>query len=184
MAYAELARNPIRDFAPALAELHEFKWDNGNEHFPPTGFEVVQIDSGSGADNVLPAVLNARFNFRYSTEWHFRDLEKKVVNILDGHNIDYEIDWHLSGEPFLTEAGELTAAVSRTIIEIANIEPVFSTGGGTSDGRFIAPTGTDVIELGLVNATIHQVDEHVAVDHIPALCRMYERIMELLLVND
>jgi succinyl-diaminopimelate desuccinylase len=184
VAYAHLAKNPIKEFAPVLAELLEYQWDDGNKDFPPTGFEVVQIDSGTGTDNVLPATLNARFNFRYSTEWDHTGLENKVMEILDGHKIDYELDWHLSGEPYLTAAGELTAVVKRTIVEMTGIEPKFSTNGGTSDGRFISPTGADVLELGLLNATIHKVNEHVAVDHVPTLCRMYERIMESLLIKE
>jgi succinyl-diaminopimelate desuccinylase len=183
VAYAHLARNPIKDFAPALTSLLEYQWDNGNDNFPPTTFEMVQIDTGTGADNVLPAKLTARFNFRYSTEWHHSGIERIVTEILDSQEIDYDIEWILSGEPFLTTPGALTAAVRQTVVEITENEPTFSTGGGTSDGRFISPAGADVIELGLINATIHKIDEHVKVDHIPTLCNMYERIMQLLLAK-
>ncbi len=183
VAFAHLARNPIKEFAPVLSELLEYRWDNGNENFPPTGFEVVQMESGTGADNVLPATLNARFNFRYSTEWDHHGLQNKVVEILNGHDIDYDLDWQLLGEPFLTKPGKLTTAAQQAIADIADIEPVFSTGGGTSDGRFISPAGADVIELGPVNASIHKVNEHVAVEQIPALCQMYERMIELLLID-
>ena len=183
VAYAHLARNPIKEFAPVLKSLLEYQWDNGNDHFPPTTFEMVQIDSGTGTDNVLPAKLNARFNFRYSTEWHHSGIEQQVTEILDSHEIDYDLDWFLSGEPFLTSPGKLTEAVRQTVVDITGDEPTFSTGGGTSDGRFISPGGADVIELGLINATIHKVDEHVKTDHIPTLCDMYQRIMQLLLVK-
>ena len=181
VAYPHLADNPIRRFAPVLAELHEIEWDRGNEYFPPTSFQVVNIESGIGAPNVTPAELSARFNFRYSTEWDHESLQKRVHEVFDAHDIDYELKWHLSGKPFLTEEGKLTAAVVQAVKEIVGNEPELSTGGGTSDGRFISPAGVDVVELGPVNASIHKIDEHVSIDDVLRLTDMYQRILELLL---
>jgi len=181
VAYPQLADNPIRRFAPVLAELHNTEWDNGNEHFPPTSFQVIEIKSGVGAPNVTPAELYARFNLRYSTEWNHESLQEKVVGVFDAHEIDYEINWHLSGKPFLTLPGKLTDAVSKAVSEQTGSSPELSTGGGTSDGRFISPAGTDVVELGPVNASIHKVNEHVKLADLPRLTTMYQRIMELLL---
>lgn len=183
VAYPHLADNPIRRFAPVLADLHSIEWDTGNEFFPPTSFQVVDIQSGVGAPNVTPAVLNARFNFRYSTVWDHTGLKKRVADVLDSHDIDYDLDWHLSGEPFLTKPGRLIDATVQAILERTGTEPELSTGGGTSDGRFIAPVGTDVVELGPVNASIHKIDEHVRVDDVIELTALYRRIMELLLLS-
>jgi succinyl-diaminopimelate desuccinylase len=183
VAYPQLADNPIRRFAPILAELHQIEWDNGNEFFPPTSFQVVDVRAGVGAPNVTPGELSARFNFRYSTEWSHESLKKKVESVFDAHDINYELNWHLSGEPFLTQHGPLTEAVTQAVREIAGNEPELSTGGGTSDGRFISPAGADVVELGPVNASIHKIDEHVRVDDVLQLTRMYQRIMELLLLD-
>ena len=180
VAYPHLADNPIRRFAPVLAELHEIEWDNGNEFFPPTSFQVVDIKSGI-AVNVTPAELSARFNFRYSTEWHHESLKKRVHEVFDAHDIDYDLKWHLSGEPFLTDPGTLIDAVVQSVTEHVGSAPELSTGGGTSDGRFISPAGADVVELGPVNASIHKIDEHVRVDDVIQLTSMYRRIMELLL---
>lgn len=182
VAYPHLADNPIRRFAPVLAELHEVKWDDGNDYFPPTSFQVVNLQSGVGAPNVTPGNLTARFNFRYSTEWDHDSLKKRVHAIIDGHEIDYELNWHLSGEPFLTEAGELIDAVCDAIREQTGTSPELSTAGGTSDGRFISPAGADVVELGPVSASIHKVDEHVRKDDVPALARMYQGILEKMLL--
>jgi succinyl-diaminopimelate desuccinylase len=182
VAYPQLADNPISRFAPVLAALHATEWDEGNEHFPPTSFQVVHLQSGVGAPNVTPPDLNARFNFRYSTEWDHEALQAKVEGLFDSFEFRYELDWHLSGEPFLTPPGKLTDAVTQAVIEVAGIEPEFSTGGGTSDGRFISPAGADVIELGPVNASIHKVNEHVLLADLPRLTAMYHRIMELLLL--
>lgn len=181
VAYPQLADNPIRRFAPVLAELHSTEWDDGNDHFPPTSFQVVDIKSGVGAPNVTPADLSARFNFRYSTVWNHDSLKARVHQVLDAHDIDYELDWHLSGEPFLTLPGKLTAAVNRAINEETGVTPVMSTGGGTSDGRFISPAGADVVELGPVNASIHKVNEHVRLADVPKLMKIYRRIMGSLL---
>jgi len=182
VAYPHLADNPIRRFAPVLAELHHVEWDNGNAYFPPTSFQVVDVRAGVGAPNVTPAELRARFNFRYSTEWTHESLQQRVHEIFDAHDIDYEIEWHLSGKPFLTEPGTLIDAVSQSVTEHTGKAPELSTGGGTSDGRFISPAGVDVVELGPVNASIHKIDEHVNVADIVTLKSMYRRILELLLL--
>ena len=181
VAYPQLADNPIRRFAPALHELHQVEWDNGNSRFPPTSFQFVELESASGAVNVTPPALGARFNFRYSTEWHYEQLKVEVERILSAHGLDYELDWHLSGEPFLTGEGTLTDAVVRAVSERTGAPPALSTGGGTSDGRFISPAGADVVELGLVSASIHKINERAALDDVAGLQAMYERILELLL---
>ena len=142
---------------------------------------MIEIKSGIGAPNVTPAELHARFNFRYSTEWNHENLQEKVTGIFDAHEIDYELDWHLSGKPFLTLPGKLTDVVSQAVAEQTGSSPELSTGGGTSDGRFISPAGTDVVELGPVNASIHKVNERVKLADLPRLTTMYQRIMELLL---
>jgi len=182
VAYPQLADNPIRSFAPILAELHQIEWDSGNEYFPPTSFQVVDVRAGAGAPNVTPGELSARFNFRYSTEWTHESLQKKVESVFDAHGIDYELNWHLSGEPFLTKPGKLIDAVTQVVTEHTGEAPELSTGGGTSDGRFISPAGVDVVELGPVNASIHKIDEHVKVADVITLQSMYRRIMELLLL--
>ena len=181
VAYPHLADNPIGRFAPVLSELNAIEWDQGNEFFPPTSFQVVDIRAGVGAPNVTPAELSARFNFRYSTVWDHERLKDKVHSIFDAHDIDYELNWHLSGEPFLTAAGKLTEAVTQAVSEQVGETPELSTGGGTSDGRFISPAGTDVIELGPVYASIHKVNEHVRIDDVVKLTTMYQRIAELML---
>jgi len=181
VAYPKHVDNPIRRFAPVLAELHSTVWDKGNENFPPTSFEVVDLRSIGGVANVTPQELHASFNFRYSTEWTYDELQKEVVRILDKSGIDYEVAWHLSGEPFLTGPGALIDAVENAVKEQTGSAPELSTGGGTSDGRFIAPSGAQVVELGPVNASIHKVNEHVKVEDVPRLAEMYQQIMEDLL---
>ena len=181
VAYPQLADNPIRRFAPVLAELHGIHWDDGNEFFPPTSFQVVDLRAGVGAPNVTPGELSARFNFRYSTEWTHETLQARVEAVFDAHDIDYELRWHLSGEPFLTQPGRLINTVHDCVSEITGRAPELSTGGGTSDGRFISPAGVDVVELGPVNASIHKVDEHVSVADVTTLTAMYRRIMERML---
>ena len=183
VAYPQLADNPIRRFAPVLAELHEITWDNGNDFFPPTSFQVVDVRAGIGFPNVTPGELTARFNFRYSTEWTHESLKEQVHAVFDAHDIDYELNWHLSGEPFLTEPGKLIDAVQEAVTEYTGAAPELSTGGGTSDGRFISPAGVDVVELGPVNASIHKINEHVRVDDVIALTGMYRRILELMLLD-
>lgn len=182
VALPQFADNPIRRFAPVLSELHEIEWDQGNESFPPTSFQVVDIHSGAGAPNVTPAELSANFNFRYSTEWDHERLQNKVHEIFDAHDIDYELNWHLSGKPFLTKPGKLIDATRAAVMELTGSDPELSTGGGTSDGRFISPAGTDVVELGPVNASIHKIDEHVRIDDVVQLTEMYRRITELMLL--
>lgn len=182
VAYPQLADNPIARFAPVLSELHSVEWDRGNDYFPPTSFQVVDIRAGIGFPNVTPGELTARFNFRYSTEWDHASLKVEVHGLFDRHDIDYELNWHLSGEPFLTDPGQLIDAVSQAVEESTGHKPTLSTGGGTSDGRFIAPAGTDVVELGPVNASIHKVNEHVRIDDVIALTSMYQRILELMLL--
>jgi len=182
VAYPQQADNPIRRFAPLLAELHQIEWDDGNDAFPPTSFQVVDVRAGIGAPNVTPGELSARFNFRYSTEWTHESLQEKVHAVFDAHEIDYELNWHLSGKPFLTEPGALINAVTEAVTEQTGRAPELSTGGGTSDGRFISPAGTDVVELGPVNASIHKVDEHVNAEDVITLTKMYQRIMQLLLL--
>jgi len=182
VAYPQLADNPIRRFAPVLAELHQIEWDAGNAHFPPTSFQVVDVKAGVGAPNVTPGELSARFNFRYSTEWTHESLQQKVESVFDAHDIDVDLKWHLSGEPFLTEPGKLTDCVTQAVTEHTGEAPELSTGGGTSDGRFISPAGVDVVELGPINASIHKIDEHVKVEDVITLQSMYRRIMELMLL--
>ncbi|MEL7023608.1 MAG: succinyl-diaminopimelate desuccinylase [Pseudomonadota bacterium] len=177
VAYQELARNPIEDFAPVLKALYDLPLDEGNDHFPPTTFQVVQLEAGVGAPNVTPASLYCRFNFRYSTEWHHEDLRREVERTLQQYDLDYDLKWHLSGEPFLTEPGYLTETVSSAIHTHTGRRPTLSTGGGTSDGRFIAPTGTHVVELGPINASIHKVNEHVRTEDVSTLADIYESIM-------
>jgi len=181
VAYPQLADNPIRRFAPVLDRLHEIEWDQGNEYFPPTSFQVVNIQSGVGAPNVTPAELTARFNFRYCTVWDHERLKARVEEIFGEFDLDYELEWHLSGEPFLTEPGPLVDAVVAAVTEQTGSSPELSTGGGTSDGRFIAPAGTDVVELGPVNASIHKVNEHVRAEDLATLTTIYQRIIEKLL---
>jgi succinyl-diaminopimelate desuccinylase len=181
VAYPELVDNPIRRFAPILKELHDTAWDQGNEHFPPTSFQVVSIQSSGGAPNVTPGELTARFNFRYSTEWTHESLQHKVEEIFAAHHVDHELRWHLSGEPFLTSSGVLIDALVRAVSEHSGLRPELSTGGGTSDGRFISPAGAEVAELGPVNASIHKANEHVSLADVGKLCAMYRTIMELLL---
>jgi succinyl-diaminopimelate desuccinylase len=181
VAYPHLARNPVHEVAPALAELATTEWDQGNAFFPKTTFQISNIQAGTGATNVIPGECIVTFNFRYSTETSDEALRTRVAGILDGYGLDYEIAWTLSGLPFLTPCGELVEAVQRAIREVAGFDTELSTGGGTSDGRFIAPTGAQVLELGPLNATIHQIDECVGVADLDLLSTMYERILETLL---
>lgn len=183
VAYPQLADNPIRRFAPVLKELHDIEWDRGNAWFPPTSFQVVNVQAGAGAPNVTPAELSTRFNFRYSTEWTHCALRERVRSLIDAHDLNFTLDWHLSGEPFLTEPGRLTDAVCDAVRGRTGHAPELSTGGGTSDGRFIAPAGADVVELGPVNASIHKVNEHVRLDDVAELALIYEDILHSLLTE-
>jgi succinyl-diaminopimelate desuccinylase len=181
VAYPQLAENPIHRAAPVLAVLAAEEWDRGNEFFPPTTFQISNIHGGTGAENVIPGEIDVVFNLRFSTESTAEALRGRVEAILDRHGLDYELAWKLSGEPFLTPAGELVDAASEAIREITGKPTRLSTAGGTSDGRFIAPTGSQVLELGPLNATIHQVNEHVGAGNIETLSEIYERILERLL---
>jgi succinyl-diaminopimelate desuccinylase len=181
VAYPHLAVNPIHTASKALAELCETVWDNGNEYFPATSFQISNINSGTGATNVVPGTMTALFNFRYSTEVTAEELKSRTLEILDRHNVDYDIEWTLSGLPFLTPVGELVNAAKTAILNVTGVETELSTSGGTSDGRFIAPTGAQVLELGVLNATIHQVNEHVNVNDLEPLAEIYEQILEGLL---
>ncbi len=182
VAYPHLADNPIHRAAPALAELCARHWDDGNQYFPPTTFQISNISSGTGASNVIPATLRCQFNFRFSTESSENTLIGHTESILQKHEVDYTLQWHLSGNPFITESAELTDAVRQAISRVTGVNATLSTSGGTSDGRFIAPTGAQVVELGPTNATIHQVDECVAVDELDQLSAVYCAVLELLLV--
>jgi succinyl-diaminopimelate desuccinylase len=181
IAYPQLADNPVHGFAPALAELVATHWDEGNEFFQPTTFQVSNIAAGTGAPNVIPGEMKVRFNLRFSTEQTVAQLQQRVLAILDRHDVNYSLEWFVSGLPFLTRPGTLTAAVEQAVRETAGRTPQYSTTGGTSDGRFIAPTGAQVVELGVVNATIHKVNECVRVADVERLSAAYERVMELLL---
>jgi succinyl-diaminopimelate desuccinylase len=181
IAYPQFADNPVHAVAPALAELATRTWDHGNEHFQPTTFQVSNISAGTGAPNVIPGELKARFNLRYSTEQTVDSLKTVVEELLRRHRVKYSLEWFISGYPFLTVPGELSAAATRAVQEQLQVTPKLSTGGGTSDGRFIAPMGAQVIELGVINATIHKVNESVRVADIDGLHRIYHRILELLL---
>ena len=183
VAYPQLADNPVHRFAPALVELTAMRWDAGNEYFQPTGFQVSNIAAGTGAPNVIPGELKVRFNLRFSTVQTVETLQRAVVAILDRHGLDYTLEWFVSGQPFLTAPGVLTDMVLRAVREVTGRSPTASTTGGTSDGRFIAPTGAQVVEVGVVNATIHKVDEHVDVADIDVLAHVYERVMELALTG-
>jgi succinyl-diaminopimelate desuccinylase len=180
VAYPELADNPIHRLAPALAELAGTRWDDGNAHFPPTSWQASNVAAGTGASNVIPGELALDFNFRFSTEQSAEQLEQRVREILDRHGLRYELTWSLSGEPFLTARGALVDAVVAGIGAVTGRTPTLSTGGGTSDGRFIAPTGCQVVELGPCNATIHQVDERVGLDELEPLARIYEQLLQRL----
>jgi len=182
VAYPHLAKNPVHLAAPALAELAAIEWDQGNEFFPPTSFQISNIHAGTGATNVVPGTLEVIFNLRYSTETNHHDIERRVKEVLDRHALDYDIEWTLSGRPFLTAQGALVEAAQQAIPEITGHSTELSTAGGTSDGRFIAPTGAQVLELGPLNATIHKVDECVSVADLDTLSAIYERMLELLLV--
>lgn len=181
VAYPHLADNPIHRAAPAITELSNEIWDHGNKFFPATTFQISNLSSGTGANNVIPADINIVFNFRFSTELTAEQLKTRTHAILDKHNLKYTLDWSLSGQPFLTAEGELVAAAQEAIRETVNVETELSTSGGTSDGRFIAPTGAQVLELGVLNATIHQINEHVDVASLEPLTDIYQSILTKLL---
>lgn len=181
VAYPHLANNPIHKALPALAELSATHWDNGNDFFPPTSFQIPNIAAGTGASNVIPGQCEVQFNFRFSTELTDTDIKQRVHSILDTHDLDYDLTWTLSGHPFLTDSGALVDAVVAAITEVNHIPPQLLTTGGTSDGRFIARTGAQVVELGPVNATIHKVNECVKISDLEKLTTMYQRILSNIL---
>ncbi len=181
VAYPQLAENPVHTLAPALAELTRRVWDQGNEHFEPTSFQVSNLNAGTGAPNVIPGELKARFNLRYSPVQTLEGLKDTVEGILRKHGVRYTLEWYVSGEPFYTPSGELSDAVREAVREVTGSHPRLSTGGGTSDGRFIAPLGAQVVELGVVNASIHKVNECVRVPEIDALHQMYFNVLRNLL---
>ncbi len=183
IAYPQFADNPIHAVAPALAELTSRTWDHGNRHFQPTTFQVSNISAGTGAPNVIPGELKARFNLRFSTEQTVESLKATVARILQEHRVSHSLEWFISGYPFLTNPGVLSDAVSRAVQDELGISPKLSTGGGTSDGRFIAPMGAQVIELGVINASIHKANECVRVADIDRLHGVYRHTLELLLAE-
>lgn len=181
VAYPHLAENPVHNVAPALTDLVNEQWDEGNASFPPTTFQVSNINAGTGAGNVIPGRIDTQFNFRFSTEVTAEELKQRTEAILDKHQLKYSLKWKLNGPPFLTESGSLIEAVTQAIATECGFETELSTGGGTSDGRFIAPTGAQLVELGPVNATIHKVNERVKADDLDKLSTVYLRCMENLL---
>lgn len=181
VAYPHLAQNPIHQAAQALAELTSKQWDEGGHGFPATTFQISNIHAGTGASNVIPGELDVVFNFRHGVVSSAESLQQQVHDILDNNQLNYELEWQVSGAPFVTEQGALVDAVQQAVQAIEGIEPDMNTGGGTSDGRFVAPTGAQVVELGPINATIHQVNEHVRVSDLPQLEAMYKQILLKLL---
>ena len=183
VAYPLAADNPVHALAPALAELTSRTWDHGNAHFQPTSFQVSNISAGTGAPNVIPGELKMRFNIRFGTEQTVESLQATVEGLLQRHGVKYTLDWFVSGLPFLTTPGALSDAATRAVQEELDLTPKLSTGGGTSDGRFIAPMGAQVIELGVPNGTIHKVNECVRVADVQALHRLYLRTLQILLAD-
>ena len=181
VAYPQLAENPVHTLAPALAELTARTWDGGDAFFQPTTFQISNLNAGTGAPNVIPGELKARFNLRYCPVQTVEALNRTVEDILARHGVRYTIEWYVSGEPFYTPPGELSQAAVDAITAVTGTAPQLSTGGGTSDGRFIAPLGAQVVELGVTNATIHKVNECVRVEEIGLLHRMYRGVLERLL---
>ena len=181
VAYPHLASNPIHLANPAINELINEVWDRGNQYFPPTSFQISNVSSGTGATNVIPGDIKMLFNFRFSTEVTEVQLRQRVEDILDKHGLNYSMEWRLSGEPFLTATGLLVDVATQCIEEVTGLKTLLSTAGGTSDGRFIAPMGTEVVELGPLNSSIHRVDEHVSIDDLEKLTKIYQKIVSQLL---
>jgi succinyl-diaminopimelate desuccinylase len=181
IAYPERGRNPIQEALPALAQLAAIEWDRGNEYFSPTSFQISDIHAGTGANNVIPGTLDVMFNFRFSTESTAEQLKERVHAVLDAHRLDYELKWALSGSPFLSPRGGLVDVVSDAVSSVTGVAPVLSTTGGTSDGRFLASVSREVVEFGPLSASIHGIDEHVAISHIEPLTAIYERTITALL---
>lgn len=183
VAYPDKARNPIHQALPALAALAGRRWDDGYESFPPTSLQISNVHAGTGANNVIPGELQVLFNLRFNPHWSAARLERECESLLDAHGLDYAIHWHRGGEPFYTPEGPLRAAARDVLTQVAGGRPEESTGGGTSDARFIAPLGTHCVEIGPVNASIHKVDEHVRVADLEALPGVYFALMERLLLR-
>jgi succinyl-diaminopimelate desuccinylase len=181
VAYPEIAENPIHTFAPALKELTEEIWDNGNQFFPPTSLQVSNINAGTGAENIIPGDVEVQFNLRFCTELNEEIIKQRTSAILDKYDFKYQLQWRLSGNPFLTEKGELIDAAHMAIKQVTGFETIDDTGGGTSDGRFIAPTGAQVIELGSLNESIHKINENVGLEDMEILSTIYENILLALL---
>lgn len=184
IAYPEKVKNPIHQIAPALDTLVKTTWDNGNEYFPETSWQVSNIIGGTGATNVVPGYVEVLFNFRYSTSNTAEDLKSKVENVLKDYNLDFAIDWSHSGKPYLTEKGYLVDVLSESINHVTNITPEISTTGGTSDGRFIADICNQVVEFGPLNESIHKINEHVHLDHVNKLKQIYQKALEKILLKN
>jgi succinyl-diaminopimelate desuccinylase len=182
VAYPELVENPIHALSPILSGLTQEKWDNGNEYFPATSFQISNINAGTGVENVVPGQLKLVFNLRFSSELTPEDIKRRVTYIVDQNSDNYELSWQVSGLPFITERGELSAAVEKALLEVTGNTPILSTAGGTSDGRFIAPGGAQVIELGPINETIHKINECVNVKDLDLLSTSYSKILENILL--
>ena len=182
VAYPHLAENPIHRFAPLLQKLCQIEWDQGNAFFPPTSFQISNLRAGTGADNVIPGELEVIFNFRYSTQVTHTQLQERIVALLEQEKLKYTLTWKHSGQPFLTQQGRLLEVVQQVVREQCGYEPELSTSGGTSDGRFIAPTGTEVLELGPLNATIHKANECISIEELETLSDLYQKILEKLLI--
>ncbi|MHB1100776.1 MAG: succinyl-diaminopimelate desuccinylase [Burkholderiales bacterium] len=183
IAYPHLAKNPIHLASPAIAELAGIEWDKGNEYFPPTTWQISNIHGGTGATNVIPGTVEIQFNFRFSTASSMESLKSRVHEVLDAHGLDYDLEWSFSGKPYLTPKGSLVEAISDAIKSVQGIDPELSTSGGTSDGRFIADICPQVVEFGPLNATIHKIDECVAIDDIEPLRAIYEKTLKNLLTG-
>ena len=184
VAYPEIADNPIHTFAPALKALTEEVWDNGNQFFPPTSLQVSNINSGTGAENIIPGEMEIQFNLRFCTELDEETIKQRTTAIFDKYDFKYDLQWRLSGNPFLTEGGALIAATHTAIKQVTGFETLDDTGGGTSDGRFIAPTGAQVLELGPLNESIHKINENVGVEDLEVLSKIYENMLVELLVKN
>ena len=184
VAYPEIAENPIHAFAPVLKELTEEVWDNGNQFFPPTSLQVSNINSGTGAENIIPGEMEIQFNLRFCTELNEQTIKQRTKAIFDKYDFTYDLQWRLSGNPFLTTKGALIDAAHAAIKQVTDFETLDDTGGGTSDGRFIAPTGAQVIELGPLNESIHKINENVGVDDLEILSKIYENMLIKLLVKN
>lgn len=180
VAYPHLADNPVHRAAPFLAELTAIEWDQGNAHFPPSTLQIANIQAGTGANNVIPGEMTVQFNLRFNTETRVETIQQRVAELLAKYQLRHSLQWSISGQPFLTRQGDFVAAIETAVEKITGTRPLPSTAGGTSDGRFIAPTGAEVIELGPLNATIHQVDEQVPVVHLQELSRVYEAVLDQL----